>query len=73
MDLISTIIALGLSVAAMVVCGWRGALPPNPLKGPRLTPWRFLMVGAAAAALLLLIHLTALLGAERPPWIAPPR
>jgi hypothetical protein len=32
-------------------------------------PWRFLMVGAAAIAMLLLIHLATLFGAERAPWI----
>lgn len=35
-------------------CGWRGALPPNPDKGPRLTPWRFLMVLCAAVAIVAL-------------------
>ena len=49
--------------------GWRGARPPNPLRGPRMVPWRFLMIGAAALALLLLIHLATLLGAQRAPWV----
>ena len=53
----------------MIFCGWRGARPPDPFKGPRLMPWRFLMVGAAAIAMLLLIHLATLFGAERAPWI----
>ena len=30
--------------------GWRGALPPNLIKGPRLMPWRAIMVFTAAAA-----------------------
>jgi hypothetical protein len=69
MSLTVTVILLGLALAVMVFTGWRGALPPDPMKGPRLMPWRFLMIGAAAAALLLLIHLATLFGAERPPWI----
>ena len=70
MNLTATLILLITAVAAMVFCGWRGARPPDPLKGPRMTPWRFLMIGAAAIALLLLIHLATLFGAERPPWVA---
>jgi hypothetical protein len=42
--------------------GWLGARPPNPLKGPRLAPYRLLMMLSAAAALLLGI---LLLGALR--------
>ncbi|WP_292023466.1 MULTISPECIES: hypothetical protein [unclassified Brevundimonas] len=69
MSLTVTVILLGLALAVMVFTGWRGALPPDPMKGPRLMPWRFLMIGAAAVALLLLIHLATLFGAERAPWI----
>ncbi|MDQ1154505.1 hypothetical protein [Brevundimonas sp. SORGH_AS_0993] len=69
MDLIPTLILLTAALAAMVFCGWRGARPPDPFKGPRMIPWRFLMIGAAAVALLLLIHLTTLFGADRAPWV----
>lgn len=69
MNLTTTLILLGVALAVMVFCGWRGAQPPDPFKGPRLMPWRFLMVGAAASAMLLLIHLATLFGAERAPWI----
>lgn len=70
MDLTPTLILLAAAVIAMVFCGWRGARPPDPLKGPRMAPWRFMMIGAAAVALLLLIHLTTLFGAVRAPWLA---
>ncbi|WP_295184976.1 hypothetical protein [uncultured Brevundimonas sp.] len=70
MSLTTTLVLLGVALAVMVFCGWRGARPPDPLKGPRLMPWRFLMVGAAAIAMLLLIHLATLFGAERAPWIS---
>jgi len=69
MSLTTTLVLLGVALAVMVFCGWRGARPPDPFKGPRLMPWRFLMVGAAAIAMLLLIHLATLFGTERAPWI----
>jgi len=69
MDLTTTLILLAVALAAIVFTGWRGARPPDPWKGPRMVPWRFLMVGAAALALLLLVHLATLFGADRPPWV----
>ncbi|WP_438851680.1 hypothetical protein [Brevundimonas nasdae] len=69
MTLTTTLILLGAAVAAMVFCGWRGARAPDPFKGPRMIPWRFLMIGAAAVAMLLLIHLATLFGAARAPWV----
>jgi hypothetical protein len=56
MDLRMTL-ALGAGLAALAAfAGWRGARPPNPMKGPRLIPWRAIMVFAAAAAILLLVQ-----------------
>lgn len=49
---------LGLTV----LCGWRGARPPDLHRGPRLAPWRFLMLLSAAGAMLLLVHLVNLMG-----------
>jgi len=69
MTLTTTLILLGAAVAVMVFCGWRGARAPDPFKGPRMIPWRFLMIGAAAVAVLLLIHLATLFGAARAPWV----
>lgn len=69
MNLTNTLILLGVALVVMVFSGWRGARPPDPFKGPRMMPWRFLMLGAAALAMLLLIHVATLLGAERAPWI----
>lgn len=69
MTLTTTLILLGAAVAVMVFCGWRGARAPDPFKGPRMIPWRFLMIGAAAVAMLLLIHLATLFGAVRAPWV----
>ena len=62
MDLSTT---LAIAVAALlltVFCGWRGARPINVLKGPRLMPWRPLMVAGAVVTLLLAAHILNLLG-----------
>jgi hypothetical protein len=72
MSLTPTLILLGVALAVMVFAGWRGARPPDPFKGPRMVPWRFIMLGSAALAMLLLIHLATLFGAERPPWVSAP-
>jgi len=72
MALTPTLILLALALAATVFAGWRGARPPDPRRGPRMIPWRFLMILAAALALLLLIHLSTLFGAVRAPWVAAP-
>lgn len=58
-------VTLGLIATALAIAvfaGWRGAQPPNPLKGVRMAPHRLIMVTAAAAALILLVHLVNLLG-----------
>jgi len=56
MDLRMTL-ALGAGLAALAAfAGWRGARPPNPMKGPRLIPCRAIMVFSAAAAILLLVQ-----------------
>jgi hypothetical protein len=52
--------AAGLTVFA----GWRGARAPDLVRGPRLMPWRLIMVLAAAVALLGLVHAANLLGFE---------
>lgn len=69
MTLSTTLILLAASLALTLLAGWRGAQPPDPRKEPRMIPWRFIMLAAAALALLLLIHLTTLFGAERAPWV----
>lgn len=58
--------ALALGLAALAgFAGWRGAKPPNLLKGPRLIPWRAIMVFATAAAIICLVS------AERMAGLAP--
>ena len=49
---------LGLAVFA----GWRGARAPNPLRGPRMIPWRMIMLLSAAGLLPMIVHLLNLVG-----------
>jgi hypothetical protein len=58
----TTLIALAIALALTVLFGWLGARPPNFAKGPRLIPYRFLMLLAGAAVLILLIHIKTLAG-----------
>jgi hypothetical protein len=53
MSLQSTILVLTLAVAIAVFCGWRGARRWNVMEGPRMIPWRFLMLLAFALALFM--------------------
>lgn len=62
MTLTVTLALAAAFLALAVFAGWRGARPPNFAKGPRLAPWRFIMLLAAAAALLMVVHLVNLLG-----------
>jgi hypothetical protein len=63
MDLNVTIgLAAGLATLA-AFAGWRGARPPDPKRGPRLMPWRMLMLLAAAGFVFTAGHLVALLKA----------
>jgi hypothetical protein len=60
MSLVPTVILAACALALTVLFGWLGARPVNPLRGPRLVPWRFLMLLAFLAMVLALVHLVAL-------------
>ena len=62
MDLIITLALIAAAAGLAVLFGWLGARPPNPLKGPRLVPYRVLMIVCAAGVLVLLTHLAGLAG-----------
>jgi uncharacterized membrane protein len=64
MDLPVTITTLVALLVLAVFCGWRGARPPNVLKGPRLMPWRPLMMLCVVAIMLMTVHLLNLLGMQ---------
>ena len=66
MDL-RTALAAALALLALgVFAGWRGARPPNPHRGPRMMPWRFIMV-LCAAGVMILLGQAALLAGWSPP------
>ena len=54
-------VAAGFAAFAALF-GWLGARLPDPRRGPRLVPWRFLMVTCAAGVMLMLVHLANLFG-----------
>ena len=56
-----TLVLLAAACAVAVFSGWRGARPPDLSKGPRMIPWRFIMLVAGALTFLLLIHLATVL------------
>ena len=62
MDMTLTLGLTGGLLALALFAGWRGARPPNPHKGPRLVPWRFIMLACAAGLVPLLGHLVQMLG-----------
>lgn len=66
MDLPATIAtAIGL-LALTMTAGWLGARPPNVHRGPRMVPWRFVMLLSAAGLLAALTWLASLLGLTTP-------
>ena len=62
MSLTLTLWLSGAALALALLCGWLGARPPNPLKGPRMIPYRPIMVAATTMLVILLVHLATLLG-----------
>lgn len=66
MSMTLTLALLLLATGLMIFAGWRGARPLDLTKGPRMIPWRFMMLLSGALAALLLIHVGTLLGVTRP-------
>jgi hypothetical protein len=62
MSLQLTLAIAAAFLALAVFAGWRGARPPNPVKGPRMMPWRFIMMMSAAGFLVMAVHLVNLAG-----------
>jgi hypothetical protein len=59
-----TLLSAAVGIGLTVLCGWRGARPPDVVRGPRMVPWRFLMLLSAAWVLLMVVHLFNLMGVE---------
>jgi hypothetical protein len=66
MDLTATIATSAGLLGLAVFAGWRGARPPDPRRGPRMAPWRFIMLLAATSFLGSLTWLAGLLGLIAP-------
>jgi hypothetical protein len=64
MDMPLTLAIAAVCLALAGFCGWRGAQPLNIHKGPRLMPWRPLMMLFAVAFLVLLAHAANLMGVQ---------
>ena len=62
-----TLSLTALFAAVAILCGWLGARSPDPLRGPRLVPYRLLMLITAAVALVLATHVVNLLGISTGP------
>lgn len=62
MTLTVTLIALLAAAALTVVSAWRGSRPPDLTRGPRMAPWRMLMLLGVVICIFLLIHLVNLAG-----------
>jgi hypothetical protein len=48
--------AIGVLAVVAVLAGWRGARPPDPLRGPRLVPWRLIMLLCVALTIILILE-----------------
>lgn len=64
MDLPVTAAAAILFLILAVLFGWLGARPINILKGPRLIPWRPMMMICVVGLMLMVVHLVNLLGVQ---------
>jgi drug/metabolite transporter (DMT)-like permease len=64
MDLPVTTAAAILFLILAVLFGWLGARPINILKGPRMVPWRPLMMICVVGLMLMMVHLVNLLGVQ---------
>ena len=57
----SAAVTLAISAALLALAlfaGWRGARPPDPMRGP----WRFIMLLSATGLLPMIVHLVNLAG-----------
>jgi hypothetical protein len=62
MDLAPTVMIAAAAALLGVLFGWLGARPPDLHRGPRLAPYRFLMLVCAAVVMVMLVHLANIAG-----------
>ncbi len=57
-----TLLVLFAAALTSALFGWLGARKPDPSRGPRLAPYRFLMLAFAAVVVMMAAHLVSLTG-----------
>ncbi len=57
-----TLVTAAAFAALALMFGWLGARPPDLRRGPRMAPYRLLMLLSAAGVLLMLVHAANLMG-----------
>lgn len=62
MTLAPTLSLAAVALLIALAAGWAGARPPNPARGPRMVPYRPIMMAAAVTMIMLLVHAANLLG-----------
>ncbi len=67
LTLTPTVILASVSALLTFFFGYMGARPLDIRKGPRMVPWRFLMILAFTVSLFMVVHLLNLLGIQTKP------
>ncbi|WKL58847.1 hypothetical protein Q1W73_07630 [Asticcacaulis sp. ZE23SCel15] len=71
-DLGTTLIMFFAAVLACILSGYLGARPPNlKTDAVRLVPYRLIMLLSGTAAIILLVHIFALVGGNPQPAFTP--
>ena len=58
---------LGLTAGCLITllfCAWRDTRPPDLVKGPRMAPYRPIMIITVVLLLMLVVHMVNLLGVQ---------
>jgi hypothetical protein len=64
MGMAPTLFLMGLLTILALVCGWRSSIPWDPAKGPRMIPYRILMISSAGILMFLAAHALNLAGIQ---------
>lgn len=61
----SWILTLALAagcLAVLLFCAWRDTRPPDLVKGPRMAPYRPIMLAMVVLLVMLVVHMVNMLG-----------
>tara|TARA_R110000822_G_scaffold72559_1_gene174257 strand:- start:195 stop:416 length:222 start_codon:yes stop_codon:yes gene_type:complete len=64
LSLTTTLIIFGACAGVFVLARWRSGQPVRPERGPRLIPWTFIAIFAAAIGVIMIAHLAELAGLD---------